>query len=181
MGVLLYAVLLVTGLVLAYGGYPLYTFALFVLGAVFAAGGFYVFAAGARSGSPDLLAILSVGFVGGLVFLFVQILVILAGGFAVGWLAVTMLGVPNDALQALGGLVGAGLSLFLYAFVVIVGTAGIGAFLISKVVAAGPAADLSLILTIKESSLIFWVVFITGGLVQFGALISETEDERRTP
>ena len=176
MGILLYAFLIIVGLVLAYGGYPLYTFALFMLGAVLTAGGFYVVTAVGQPGSPDLLGILGVGLVGGFVFLFVQLLAILAGGFIIGWIAMTMLGIPDDALQALGGIVGAGLSLLLYAFAIIVVTAGIGAFMISKAVAAGPAAGLPLILMTKESTLVFWFVFITGGLVQCGVLVSNSED-----
>jgi hypothetical protein len=177
MGVLLYASLIAVGLLLAYGGHSLYTFALFALGAVVAAGGYYVVAAGGQPGTPGLFSVLGVGLVGGLVFLFVQTLVVLAGGFAVGWVAVGTLGVPDDALQTVGGLVGAGLSLLLYALAVIAATAGVGALVVSKAVAAGPSADLSHVLATTGSSPAFWFVFVTGGLVQLGAFVSDGELE----
>lgn len=177
MGVLLYAVLIITGVVLAYGGYRLYTVALFVLGAILTAGGYHALSAAGRSGPPGLIETVSVGLVGGFAFLFVQLLAILAGGFAIGWIAVTMLGVPDEALQAFGGLVGAGLSLLLYTVVIILSTAGVGAFVVAKAIAAGPSADLSLVLATKESTLTFWSVSITGALVQFGILASESEGD----
>lgn len=175
MGILLFGLLTIVGLVLAYGGYQLYTFAIFLLGAVVSAGGFYLLTE-AQGSSPDLVGVLGVGLVGGLVFLLVQFLAVLAAGFILGWMGTIMLGIPDDTVQLVGGLVGAGLSLVLYVFVVIVATAGIGALLVAKAIAAGPSADVHLFLLTKESTPVFWIVFVTGALIQFGALAAETEE-----
>lgn len=177
MGLLVFGLVIAIGAALTYGGYSIYGFAVFILGAVMSAGGYYIFTTTSQASAPSIVSILSVGFVGGIIFSIFHILAIIAGGFVVGWLAVGLLGVPSDLLQAVGGLVGAGLSLFLYGIVLIISTAAIGALLVSKAITAGPTADLLAILLTKESNAVFWIVFATGSLFQF-ATLSADDDER---
>lgn len=179
MGLLVFGLVLVVGLLLAYGGYPLYTVTMFVIGSVVAAGGYYILVSGADTVSADLFGLLGVGFVGGLVFLFVQMFAILAVGFILGALAVTAVGAPDTVVQTLGGLVGAGLALVLYTLIVIGATAGLGALIVSKAIVAGPEANLGAIVAASESTSVFWVVFLTGGLVQLGVWLDESEDATR--
>ena len=176
MGLLLFSLLIVVGLLLAYGGHPLYTFAIFAIGAVFSAGAYYLSTSAGGAASPDTFGLLATGFVGGLVFLFVQFLAILAAGFLIGWFLVIATGTPSDAVQLLGGLLGAGASLLLHGVIIIVSTAGLGAFILSKAIVAGPAADLRLLLVAERSSLVFWFVFVAGGLTQFGAVAAGHSD-----
>lgn len=68
MGLLLFSLLIVVGLLLAYGGYPLYTLAIFAIGAVLSVGAYSLSTTGGPTASPDIFGLLATGFVGGSYF-----------------------------------------------------------------------------------------------------------------
>lgn len=175
MGVLLFAALLVIGLVLAYGGLPLYFYTMFTIGAIISAGAFYLFTAPAEL--FDYFGMIVIGTIGGVVFVFAHILAVLVIGFSIGWIVPAVVGFGDLIIQIAGGFIGATLSIAMYLFVVILGTAGIGAFVVAKTVSAGPGAGLGMLVATPEDAPVFWLVFITGAIVQFGFLVLSKDEE----
>ena len=157
------------GALLAYGGRPLYGQVTLAVGFVGGAGLYYAYAA-ETAGEPSILVALLAGIVGAVAFGFVQFLALVGVGFLAGLMLAALLGVASEIVLVLFGLAGVAVALLVAGYVVVLATAGIGAFLIAHAVAAWPETGLEAVATAEPSATAFWLVFATGVLVQLGLL-----------
>ena len=157
------------GALLAYGGRPLYGQVTLAVGFVGGAGLYYAYAAG-TAGEPSVLVALLAGIVGAVAFGFVQFVALVGVGFLAGLALAALLGFTSELVHILFGLAGVAAALLFAGYVVVLATAGIGAFLIAHAVAVWPETGLGAVAAAEPSATAFWFVFATGILVQLGLL-----------
>ena len=155
------------GALLAYGGRPLYGQVTLAVGFVGGAGLYY---AVETAGEPSILVALLAGIVGAVAFGFVQFVALVGVGFLAGLALAALLGFTSELVHILFGLAGVAAALLFAGYVVVLATAGIGAFLIAHAVAVWPETGLGAVAAAEPSATAFWFVFATGILVQLGLL-----------